>query len=540
MKTKKVIALFLCAMMVIGCLAGCGDKGTTTTTTTSSTTTTTTPTTTTNSTTPTTTTTLPEASDVVNDTMVTCYCSDLFTTRDPYQATTAPDCIWACQVFETLYKYGPDSVVEPYLAESYTVNDDGTEYTIKIVEDAVFSDGTPLKASDVAFTYNYAMQNPSKASAYNMVESVEAVGDYEVKFTLNAPNPLFLSFSTVMPIMSEAFTNANDITKVTCGSGPYTLEEFDPSTHAVLKARDDYRLGAPQVKNAEIRYFADASSAQVAFESGEIYFMSLPTASAALFQDDSEYVVKPVAMNHTAIVELNTTVAPFDNKLVRQAFSYAADKQSIIQIAYDGYATEARIQATPSVFGVDFSKSEDISYNPEKAKELLAEAGYPNGLDLGDFGIKFQVIAGGYHEKIAQVYQQNLKDIGVTVELEATETPDENATNGDFAMLNEGISCKDDFAGNQNHYASSGLGGVNWSRINDPYIDEMFAKGLVAKTPEERQEIYADLIAYIIDQCPGVPMFHKQNLYAWHSDLNVGVVTNNINVPYYFFNMTWN
>lgn len=537
MKTKKVIALLLCAMMVIGCLAGCGNKGTDTP---APATTTTPATTTPASSTPTTTTTIPEASDVVNDTLVTCYCSDLFTIRDPYQATTAPDCIWSCQVFETLYKYGPDSVVEPYLAESYTMSDDGLVYTIKLVEDAVFSDGTPLKASDVAFTYEYAMQYPNKASAYNMVESVKAVGDYEVEFTLNAPNPLFLSYSTVMPIMSEAFTNSHDITKETCGSGPYTLEEFIPSTHALLKARDDYRLGAPQVKNAEIRYFADASSAQVAFEAGEIYFMSLPTASAALFMDDPEYTVHPVAMNHTAIVELNTTVAPFDNKLVRQAFSYAADKDSIIQIAYDGYATKARIQATPSVFGVDFSKAENIDYNPEKAKELLAEAGYPNGLDLGDFGIKFQVIAGGYHEKIAQVYQQNLKDIGVSVELEATETPDENAQNGDFAMLNEGISCKDDFCGNQNHYASSGLGGVNWSRINDPYIDEMFQKGVLASDPEERKAIYADLIAYIIDQCPGVPMFHKQSLFAWHSDLNVGVVTNNINVPYYFFNMTWN
>ncbi|MFR2966080.1 MAG: ABC transporter substrate-binding protein [Anaerovoracaceae bacterium] len=118
----------------------------------------------------------------------------------------------------------------------------------------------------------------------------------------------------------------------------------------------------------------------------------------------------------TAVFAINTTVEPLDNKLVRQALNYACDKQTIIDVAYEGYAAPARLQASDAnCFGVDFSGAEEVTYDPEKAKELLAEAGYPDGLNLSDYGVVLDVMGGTYLEKAAQIYQQNLADIGVTL-----------------------------------------------------------------------------------------------------------------------------
>ena len=145
---------------------------------------------------------------------------------------------------------------------------------------------------------------------------------------------------------------------------------------------------------------------------------------------------------NTSVISVNTTVPPLDNKLVRQALTYACDKQSMIDIAYEGYAVPARLQANTNCFGVDFSDATDFSYNPEKAKELLAEAGYPDGFDFADFGITMDVLGGSFHEKIAQVFQQNLADIGVKLELRNTATPDEDAQSGNFALMNQGLSYR--------------------------------------------------------------------------------------------------
>jgi peptide/nickel transport system substrate-binding protein len=518
MKNKKSIALILLVLMVISSLTACGGKET-----------------------PTTPNQNGDSTTGVNTKPVVIYAQDIFTSLDPYQTISIPDNQVFRQVYETLCYVDEDGTPKPYLAESWDISDDGLTYTFKLAQNAFFSDGTQVKASDVAFSYDYAKQYPSKASAYQMVETVEVIDDFTIKFNLNARSPLFLAFTQNMPIISEAFVKANngDISSVACGSGPYTVVEYNTAVKCVLAAREDYRNGAPAIKNAEIRYFAEASSAQVAFEAGEVTFMSMPTSSAKLFIDNPDYNSERLPMFHTAIIALNTTKAPFDNKLVRQAFSYAMDKDSIIEIAYDGYATKARLQAYTTCFGVDFSKAENIDYNPEKAKQLLAEAGYPNGMNLTDMGVHMDVIAGGYHEKIAQVYQQNLKDIGVEIELVATETPDENAKKGDFVIMNEGISFKTDFSGNTNQYCTSGIGGLNWSQMSDPYVDEMFEKGNNETDPEKRKEIYRDLIAYLIDYCPSIPVFHKQSIFVWDKNLNANVYPDS-NTPFYLPEWSWN
>ena len=136
------------------------------------------------------------------------------------------------------------------------------------------------------------------------------------------------------------------------------------------------------------------------------------------------------------------------------------------------------------------------SYNPEKAKELLAEAGYPNGLNFADYGIQMDVLGGTYMEKAAQVMQQNFADVGITIELRNTSTPDEDAESGNFALMTQTLSYRADFSYNVCHYGSVGIGGNNFCQMKDAWVDEMFAKAESEQDEEVRKDIYRELIAY--------------------------------------------
>ena len=289
----------------------------------------------------------------------------------------------------------------------------------------------------------------------------------------------------------------------------------------------------------ELRYIGDKSTAAVQLETGDIDVMRMDPSQLVNIEGSDKFTVETVQTLKTAILAINTTVAPLDNKLVRQAMSYAVDKNSIIMVAYEGYAAPARLQASDAnCFGVDFSDAEDFSYNPEKARQLLSEAGYPNGLNFADFGIQMDILGGTYMEKAAQVMQQNFMDVGIKIELRNTSTPDEDAESGNFALMTQTLSYRADFSYNVCHYGSIGIGGNNFCQMRDPWVDEMFAKAESEQDPEARKAIYRELITYLVDYCPSIPLFHHELVYVWNSQLNAMVHDSSVH-PYYCYEWSW-
>lgn len=472
---------------------------------------------------------------------VVVYVADIFNTLNPFDTGAFSDSYVFNQVYETLTQVDDLGIPQPCLAESWIISDDALTYTVSIVKDAKFQNGEILKASDVVFTYKYAKNYAAKNAYHSMVTKVEALDEYTVKFTLDKPTPLFLAHTQQLPIVNEKFVteNNNDISKVACGTGPYKLVSFDPAVKVMLTRNDDYRRAPATIKNVELRYVSDASSAVVSLESGEINYMSVPPVMATTFKNNPKFSGDTTLPLYTAVIAMNTKVKPFDNKLIRQAFSYACDKQSIVDIAYEGFGTVARLQAYTNSFGVNFDDAPDFSYNPEKAKELLAQAGYPNGMNLTkEFGVKMLTIPGTFHEKVGQVYQKNLADIGVIVELQNTQTPDEDVESGNFAIMNQGATYRTDFSYNEVNYGTIGIGGNNYSQMREPYVDEMFAKGAAETDPEIRKSIYKELINYLIDYCPGIPVFHKQEAYFWSSDLNASAHDSGM-FPFFVYEWSW-
>jgi peptide/nickel transport system substrate-binding protein len=472
---------------------------------------------------------------------VVVYVADIFNTLNPYDTGAFSDSYVFNQVYETLAVASDTGETLPRLAKSWEISDDALTYTVKLVEDAVFHNAELLKASDVVFSYNYAKEFPAKRAFYGMVKTVKAIDDFTVEFTLESPSPLFLAYSQQIPIINEKFVNDNggDISKAVCGTGPYTIVTYDPAVKVVLTAYSDYRSGPANIKDVELRYMSDASSGVIALESGELNFMSVPPVMAGTFMDNPEYNTKLTLPLYTAVVAMNTKVPPFDNKLVRQAFTMACDREGIIDIAHEGFGTPAKLQAFTNSFGVDLTDVADFSYNPEAAKAKLAEAGYPNGMNLAnDFGIKMLTIPGTFHEKIGQVFQNNLANIGVIVELQSTQTPDEDVESGNFAIMNQGATYRVDFSYNECNYGTIGIGGNNYSQMSIPYVDEMFAMGAAETDPEARKAIYKELIEFLVDYCPGIPVFHKQEIYVWSKDLNATAHDAGM-FPFFCYEWSW-
>lgn len=507
---KKTLAMILAVMMMVGMLAGCGggDKG----------------------------------QEKTPDSPVVVYIGDIFNSLNPYETTANSDQAVFDQVYETLAVTQDDGTVKPCLAENWTISDDNLEYVFNLAKGVKFHNGEELKASDVVFTFEKFMSTAAKKNFVDMISKVEAVDEYTVKFTLNRVTPLFLVYTNEVPILSEKFVTEKDgkINDCACGTGPYKLESIDFASSAFLTRNDDYRQEPAAIKNIELRYVSDASTAAVQLETGDMDIMRVEPTQLQNFEGNDAFTVEKVQTLKTAIFAINVTKAPLDNKLVRQALSYACDRQSIIDIAYEGHAVPARLQASDAnCFGVDLSDATDFSYNPEMAKQKLAEAGYPDGLNLSDYGIVLDVMGGTYLEKAAQVYQQNLADVGITLELHNTSTPDEDAESGNFSMMTQTLSYRADFSYNICHYGTSGIGGNNFCQLSDPWIDEMFAKAESANDAAEREAIYKELIAYIVDLCPSITIFHHELIYAWGNRVNAVVHDSNVH-PYYCYEWTLN
>ena len=505
---KRKISLLLAMVMCVSTLVACGKKA--------------------------------EEAGTADDTVVV-YTADIFNTMNPYETTANSDQSVFDQVYETLTVTQDDGTVAPCLAREWTVSEDCLEYVFHLEEGVKFHNGETLTAGDVVFSMEQYLANPAKNNFVNMIEAVEAVDANTVRFVLDKVTPLFLVSTNELPILSEKFvTEKNgDISEAACGTGPYRLTGIDLATAAMLERNEDYRLGPAAISKVELRYIGDKSTAAVQLETGDIDVMRMDPSQLVNIEGSDKFTVETVQTLKTAILAINTTVAPLDNKLVRQAMSYAVDKNSIIMVAYEGYAAPARLQASDAnCFGVDFSDAEDFSYNPEKARQLLSEAGYPNGLNFADFGIQMDILGGTYMEKAAQVMQQNFMDVGIKIELRNTSTPDEDAESGNFALMTQTLSYRADFSYNVCHYGSIGIGGNNFCQMRDPWVDEMFAKAESEQDPEARKAVYRELITYLVDYCPSIPLFHHELVYVWNSRLNATVHDSSVH-PYYCYEWSW-
>ncbi len=451
---------------------------------------------------------------------------------DPAAVTAVNDFRILVNLYEGLVQYKSGTLeVEPALAESWEVSEDGTVYTFKLREGVTFHDGTPLNAEAVKFNFDRMLNEDHPyhdtgpfplAFFFSSVETTEAVDDLTVKFTLNEPYAPFLSnlaYPTGLLVSPAAVeTHGADFGRNPAGTGPFTFGEWRSNEAVVIEKNPDY-WGDPAGTDAVVfRPITDANTRVAEMLSGGIDMMvEVPPTALSEFQGN-DYQVVEQAGPHVWFLILNAKEGPFADKLVRQAANYAINKEAIVNDVLEGTA-EVAAGPTPPAFAWAYNESLDpYPYDPDKARSLLEEAG-ADGAEL-----TFYVTEGGSGMldpiPMGTAIQADLNAVGFDVKIETYEW------NTFLGEVNPGLEGKADMAEmawmtndpdtlpylalRTDAWPESG--GFNSGYYSNPEVDALLEQARVSTDQEERASLYQEMQTIVQDDAPWVFVANwKQN-----------------------------
>ena len=448
--------------------------------------------------------------------------SDAFSTVDPHNLSLNSDIMLSRQVYEPLYWINDEGEEIPMLATEYSVSEDGLTWTFQLREGVTFQNGDPLTAQDVVYSYERCFDNAYMQEKVEAIDSVTAPDDSTVEMHLKYPFSPLMEKIAAIGIVSQSFAEANMDDQGllgfnACGTGAYSVKEAIPDVSITLEAYSGYWGGEAPIKTLNFEQITDETTAVTAFEAGEIDVMSIPSANWAQISESGQYNTDSRPSNHVVYLIFNTEAAPFDNRELRQAIAYAINREDIIAVAADGLADPATSLATSYMLGY----TEDhmtYEYDPEKAKELLAEAGYPDGLDIGSM----KTMSGSYFEKVMQVVQSQLAEVGITSTIEGMDGNSlvEDCITGNFTLADMGQNLSLDYDFLKTYFNEEYINGLNMARVSDSQIQELFEQGASTTDREERLAIYQEIEDLTQELCAYVPLYNLQTTTAWNKDLN--------------------
>lgn len=448
--------------------------------------------------------------------------SDAFSTVDPHNLSLNSDIMLSRQVYEPLYWINDEGEEIPMLATEYSVSEDGLTWTFQLREGVTFQNGDPLTAQDVVYSYERCFDNAYMQEKVEAIDSVTAPDDSTVEMHLKYQFSPLMEKIAAIGIVSQSFVEANMDDQGllgfnACGTGAYSVKEAIPDVSITLEAYSGYWGGEAPIKTLNFEQITDETTAVTAFEAGEIDVMSIPSANWTQISESGQYNTDSRPSNHVVYLIFNTEAAPFDNRELRQAIAYAINREDIIAVAADGLADPATSLATSYMLGY----TEDhmtYEYDPEKAKELLAEAGYPDGLDIGSM----KTMSGSYFEKVMQVVQSQLAEIGITSTIEGMDGNSlvEDCITGNFTLADMGQNLSLDYDFLKTYFNEEYINGLNMARVSDSQIQELFEQGASTTDKEERLAIYQEIEDLTQELCAYVPLYNLQTTTAWNKDLN--------------------
>jgi len=442
-------------------------------------------------------------------------------TLDPTTSASMQDLRVFSNIYDTLLTKDESDNFVPALAESWDVSDDGLTYTFHLKKGVKFHNGEELKASDVVFTFNAAKASPYLEGQVIAVKDAEAVDDYTVQINMSYPYaPFLLSIHDTIYILNEKAVTEGGETygENPVGTGPYKFVRHDVGEKVVLERFDDCYKGKAPIKNVEFKVITDSNTSLIALETGDVDFTyEIPMISAQSVKDNKDLEAHEYNSIQLSYVLMNTEKEPFNNKLLRQAINYAIDKDTIIQIAAEGMGNKTEGVLSKDIFGY----SEDVkgyAYDAEKAKELLVQAGYPNGLE-----ITFKTMDGTY-KKAAELIQENLRAIGITVNIELEEKNSyiQDLVSGNYEVGNISVSVgKDaDFYGLLFRTGEQ----ANFSKYSNAKVDKLFEEARKSSDDVKRLENYKEVMQMVNDEGVIVPLYYPISICASKASLDVGTI----------------
>jgi peptide/nickel transport system substrate-binding protein len=444
------------------------------------------------------------------------------TSIDPTVATGVEVGIVNSQHAEQLIRNNDKMQLEGRLAESWEMSEDIKSVTFRLRRGVKFHDGSELTAEDVKFTLD-RIKGPSFKSrlAYTLkdLDRVEIVDKYTVICHLKKPTVGFLRNlvraggiipkKVVERVGNKAFANHP------IGTGPFKFAEWVKDSHVTFEAFDDYWDGRPKIDRLIFRVIPEASTRVAALLAGEVDVISgITPDQVKSIKKAKNCTLEPVGGLFINFLLLNTLKPPFDNVKVRQAVNYAMDVDSIVKHVYGGYATRLRGLYGDKLFSYD-PKSWVYPHDVEKAKKLLAEGGYPNGIDVK---LEYPIGGGvtGLKGDVAEVLQAQLAKANIRVTLKPR----------DSVKYKESIGRRPDIEHVSIGRTTPGGAGVSSTLAiyfdravrafyyHDPVLEKMVRKQVTIRDPKARLALLKEINDYAVKKAVWGPLACPQVIYG--------------------------
>lgn len=413
-----------------------------------------------------------------------------------------------------LLSYDKDGVMQGELAESWDVTEDGT-WTFKL-RDAMWHDGSPVTAEDVAWTVTEAQKPDSAAYLQGQlatITSVETPDEKTVVMKTDEPQAVlpgwFAHYN--MSIMKKGSERDSMM-----GAGPFKLASMDRGVSISVEANPDYyKEGLPKVAGIDAIVYADENLRVAALEAGDVDIVEYVPWQAMGQVGENDDLQLDTTFGPFMYLTFNATKPPFDNPLVRRAIGHAIKREDIAAAAF--YERGAPLEHLPiadasAFYNADLANS--WNYDPEKAKSLLAEAGYPDGFDC----TMLSTAQYGMHQSTAEVCQAYLSMIGINVTLDLPEwsTRVKKGNEGTFDLAVMGTAADNNDPDGLSNVLDGSLP-ASYARsygMETPKISELFAKGRASFDTEERKAIYKELEQVAIEEAPIMGLCWREQGYG--------------------------
>lgn len=455
-------------------------------------------------------------------------------------------------VFSTLVSFDPRLNLTPDLAESWETSPDATVYTFHLRENARFHDGRPVTAQDVIYSWERAL-SPALASDTALtylgdivgasamaageaehVSGLQAVDEHTLQVTIDAPKPYFLlklTYPTAFVLDKANVESGDEWFRAPNGTGPYKLTEWRRFEQITYEANPDFYLGKPSIPSVIVKLYSGVGMRL--YEAGEIDITGVSYYSVERFLDPGEPLHNELITGVdlcTGFVVFDVTQPPFDDLKVRQAFSMAFDRQKYIDVVLNGHALPAIGLFPPGMPGFNIGL-QGLPYDPERARQLLAESRYGNDLPpivYTDGGIGSSI--GADVAALAQMWKQTL-EVEITVENLEPNYFYEKILAGQHGQIFGGGWCADypdpqNFADVLFHSSSA----QNTGGYSNPELDKLLEAARVEQDVSKRIEMYQQAEQIIVNAAPVLFTVHSLS-YQLVKPYVKGYVFTPIDVP---------
>ncbi|MCF6234372.1 MAG: ABC transporter substrate-binding protein [Rhodobacteraceae bacterium] len=473
-------------------------------------------------------------------------------TFDPTQIADLNTTLVVHRLYEGLVgiKYGTYDL-EPRLAESWEISDDGLVYTFKLRAGVKFHDGTDFNADAVKFSWERQRDDTHPAhgeltyrgvnSYLGPVDTIEVVDDLTIRITLSAPSGPFLARVTgmTMRIISPTalLKHGDDIGQFPAGTGPYMLDEWEPGIRATLSANPDYWGGAPEISNLIYVPIVEPAARLSAITTGEIDLtIDVPFDSLADLEANPDVVLKQGASAHVWFVALNTQISdpPFDNVLVRRAMNYAVDKESIVNDILQGTAVVSTGPLSPGYGDMRNANVKQYPYDPEKARELLVEAGHPGGFGNCEFLVPESGSGMQAPVEMGTLIQANLAAVGIDCSIKTMEWGaylTAYRENPQMAQMSWNPPIGDpDIVMNNLFNSSNFPPGWNAGSYKNEEVDRLVTGASQNADPAIRRDFYLKAQELIVEDAPWIFVNHGSQIIVHSAKLKGFLVSPNFDL----------